>query len=274
MLHRLNDLDDFAIHATDGDIGRTKDFYFDDKQWVIRYLVVETGTWLSSRKVLLSPMSIKHVNREDKTLTVSISKEQVKHSPDIDTQKPVSRQHEMDYLNYYGYPFYWENSGLWGYYPMPLMAASGVRALVPQPDESINVPDMFGDGDSTKHREYDHHLRSSGAVTGYNMEATDGELGHLQGMLIDTESWAIRYLIVNTSNWWLGHLVLIAPQWIKEVSWDNEKMYVDMTQQQIKDAPIFDPALPFSREHEEGIHRHYERNGYWEDDSHNLTSAP
>jgi len=265
MLHTLEDLDGFAIHATDGDIGKVKEFYFDDKQWVIRYLVVETGSWFASKKVLLSPISIKHLNREDKTLTVSISREQVKNSPNIDTQQPVSRQHETDYLGYYGYPFYWGGAGLWGGYSSPYMIAPGYISMTPQPESSIDVADMFADVDAMRYRNQDHHLRSTLAVTGYHLEATDGDLGHLQGMLIDTDTWAIRYLIINTGNWWLGHLVLIAPQWIKEVSWVTSKIYVAMTQQQVKDAPLFDPAIPFNREHEKGIHLHYGRNGYWED---------
>lgn len=245
MLHTLKDLEGFAIHAADGDIGAIKEFYFDDKQWVIRYLVVETGHWLASKKVLLSPISIKNVNLEGKTLTVSISREQVKNSPDIDTQKSVSRQHEVDYLGYYGYPPYWGNTGLWGGYSSPHMIAPGYSSVAPQPDEGI---DMFADADAIRHRNQDRHLRSSLAVMDYHLEATDGDLGHLQGMLIDTDTWAIRYLIINTSNWWLGHQVLIAPTSIKEVSWGTSKVYVDMTQQQVKGAPLFDPDIPFNDE--------------------------
>jgi hypothetical protein len=259
MLHTINDLKNLAIHASDGDIGLTKDFYFDDKQWAIRYLVVETGSWLFSKRILLSPISIKELNQENKTLTVSISRSQVKNSPDIDSEKPVSRQYEVDYMGYYGYPHYWGNTGLWGSYPSPYMMAPGYYSVAPQPDD-FDAPDMFADVNAALSRDKDHHLRSSDAVTGYHLDAIDGELGHLQGMLIDIDTWAIRYLIINTSNWWLGHLVLIAPKWIKEVSWPTSKIYVDMTQQQVKDAPTFDPSVPFSLEHEQSLQTHYGRN--------------
>lgn len=258
MLHTLNDLENIAIHATDGDIGQTKALYFDDKQWVIRYLVVETGSWLFSKKVLLSPISIKHLNWEDNTLTLSITREQVKNSPDIDTEKPVSRQYEVDYMRYYGYPYYWSNIGLWGDFPNPYMIAPDYSNIAPQPDENPDAPDSA----EIEDQDQDQHLRSSHAVTGYHLEAQDGDLGHLQGMLIDTDTWAIRYLIINTSNWWLGHSVLIAPQWIKEVNWLTSKIYVAMTRQQIKDAPIFDPSVPFDRELEKDLQRHYDRKDY------------
>jgi hypothetical protein len=114
MLRSMKDLENYAIRATDGIIGHVKDFYFDDGTWVVRYLVVETGSWLSSRKVLISPMAIGHPEWTGRVLPVSITKEQVKNSPDIDTDRPVSRQHERQYLEYYGYPFYWGGAGLWG----------------------------------------------------------------------------------------------------------------------------------------------------------------
>ena len=129
MLRSMKNLEDYAIRATDGIIGHVKDFYFDDEAWVIRYLVVDTGTWLSSRKVLISPISIGHPDWTDRVLPVSITKEQVKNSPDIDTQKPVSRQHEIQYLGYYGYPYYWGGAGLWGEGIDPSMTDDGLRWL-------------------------------------------------------------------------------------------------------------------------------------------------
>ncbi|WP_231907402.1 PRC-barrel domain-containing protein [Colwellia sp. PAMC 20917] len=237
----------------------TKDLYFDDKHWVIRYLVVETGSWLSSKKILLSPISIKEFNQEHKKLTVTITREQVKKSPEIDSEKPVSRQHEVDHMAYYGYEHYWGNTGIWGSEPSPNMMALGYYSVAPKPD-NLDNPEISADIKAALSRDNDHHLRSSHAVVGYHLDAIDGELGHLQGMLIDIDTWAIRYLIINTSNWWLGHLVLIAPKWIKEVSWPTTKIYADMTQQQVKDAPTFDPSVPFSLEHEQNLQTHYSRN--------------
>src|ERR1035441_10402649 len=126
MLRSIKDLENCAIRATDGLIGHVKDFYFDDEAWLVRYLVVETGSWLSSRKVLISPIAISHPDWTGKVLPVSITKEQVKNSPDIDTDKPVSRQHEMQYLRYYGYPYYWAGGGLRGQGAYPGMMLMGL----------------------------------------------------------------------------------------------------------------------------------------------------
>ncbi len=262
MLHTLSELEEFAIHATDGIVGKVIDFYFDDEHWVVRYLVVETGVWLSSRKILLSPISVREFEWEKKQLDVVISRGQVKDSPDIDLHKPVSRQNEIDYLSHFGYPLYWGNVGIWGSYANPYMMAPGyhinnMASLVA--DEKIPAGAF-----NTTSSSNNHHLRSNSEVIKYRIEATDGALGHLQGMLIDPETWAIRYLIVNTSNWWLGHLVLVAPEWIKKVSWRTSRISVHLTQAQIKDGPVYDPDIGIDHAAEEALHSHYGRKDYWE----------
>ena len=127
MLRSIKDLEGFAVGATDGTIGHVKDFYFDDRAWIVRYLVVDAGAWLSSRKVLISPISIGRPDWAERLLHVSITKEQVRQSPDIDTDKPVSRQHEMQFSGYYGYPYYWGGSGYWGggMYPNMMLPGCG-----------------------------------------------------------------------------------------------------------------------------------------------------
>jgi hypothetical protein len=264
MLRSMKKIEDCAIHATDGNIGQVKDLYFDDKAWVIRYLVVDTGSWLSSRKVLISPIAIGHTNWTEKVLPVSITKEQVKNSPAIDTDKSITRQHETMYLGYYGFPYYWGGAGLWGagMYPSMLMTGySGVGA--PRSNERPEVDEPKARTEAARHQDDDHHLRSSNAVKGYHIEATDGEIGHVQGLLVDEETWAVRYMIVDTSNWWLGHQVLIAPQWIQDVSWSDSKVSVNLTRQAVKDAPPYDAAVQLDRDQELGIYKHYGRPGYW-----------
>ena len=264
MLRSMNDLEDCAIRATDGIIGQVKDLYFDDKAWVIRYLVVDTGTWLSSRKVLISPIAIGHPNWTEKVLPVSITKEQVNNSPAIDTEKPVTRQHETTYLGYYGYPYYWGGAGLWGGGMYPGMLMTGYSGFgAPSPVVRPEVEEANARAEAARHRDDDPHLRSCKAVKGYQIRATDGDIGHVQGLLVDEETWAIRYIIVDTSNWWLGHQVLIAPQWIQDVSWPDAKVSVSLTRQAVKDAPPYDPAVPLDRRQEIGIHKHYGRPGYW-----------
>ena len=267
MLRSMRDLEGYVIRATDGPIGHVKDFYFDDKSWVIRYLIVDTGSWLSSRKVLISPIAIGQSNTVDRILPASITREQVKNSPDIDTDKPVSRQHEMEYSGYYSYPYYWGGAGFWGagVYPSAMLMGVGFDGS-DAAHATAQAAEARAAREAARHQDDDPHLRSGHAVIRYDIEASDGGIGHVEGLLIDEETWAIRYLIVNTGNWWLGHQVLVAPQWIKSVSWPDHSVVVNLTQQAVKDAPPYDSAIKLERDQEIGLHKHYERAGYWADE--------
>jgi hypothetical protein len=267
MLRSIKDLEGYAVGATDGTIGHVKDFYFDDRAWVVRYLVVDTGAWLSSRKVLISPIAIGRPDWKERLLHVWMTKEQVRNSPDIETDKPVSRQHEMEYSGYYGYPYYWGGTGYWGgdMYPnlmMPGYGGYGSPAAIRSEEQSA-----YGRAEAERSRTDDPHLRSCRVVMEYHLHATDGDIGHVEGMLVDDATWAVRYLVVNTSNWWQGHKVLIAPQWIDDVSWFDSKVSVKLTRQLIKDAPAYDPARSLGRAQEMGLYEHYGRAAYWAEDA-------
>ena len=266
MLRNTKDLENYAISATDGPIGHVKDFYFDDDAWVIRYFMVDAGSWLSSRKVLISPISVHRPDWLERTLPVSITKEQVRNSPDIDTDKPVSRQNEEQYMGYYGYPNYWGGGGMWGdgVYPYAMVPGYAGYAL-DRVDraEREREEEAYLRAERARHRNDDPHLRSCKAVTGYHIHATDGEIGHVAGYLVDDETWAILYLIVDTSNWWVGHKVLIAPPWIKGVHWSDQTVSVDLSRESIKNAPPYDSTSDWGRDQELSLYRHYGRSGYW-----------
>jgi uncharacterized protein YrrD len=264
MLRSMKDLEGYAIHATDGIIGHVEDFYFDDAAWVIRYLVVDTGTWLSNRKVLISPIAIGNPDWPERSLKVSLTRKQVMNSPDIDTKKPVSRQHEIEQLAHYGYPFYWGGPGAWGWgaYPNLMMTDAG-----PDPTDALykraQAREVRAMVEAQKSLHENPHLRSCREVLNYHIEATDGDIGHVQGFLFDDESWSIRYLVVDTNNWWLDHKVLVVPQWIEDVSWLDATVSVGLTREAVKEAPPFDSTLQLDREQEMEIYLHYGRTGYW-----------
>lgn len=264
MLRSIKDLEGFAICATDGTIGQVKDFYFDDQTWAVRYLVVETGSWLSSRKVLISPIAIVHPDWTGRAFPVLLTKERVRNSPDIDTEKPVSRQHEKQFLGYYGYPYYWAGDGLWGQGAYPGMMLMGLGEGGPDAAyRHARAEEDRAQAESEEASNGGAQLRSGNALMKYYIEASDGGMGHVQGLLLDDDTWAIRYLVVDTSNWWGGHQVLIAPHWIQEISWLDATVSVKLTQQAVKDAPPYDSALPFSRDQEMALYDHHARAGYW-----------
>jgi sporulation protein YlmC with PRC-barrel domain len=265
VLHRMKDLEGYTIAAVDGVIGHVKDFYFDDDSWVIRYLVVQTGQWLSHRRVLISPIAINQPNWSERSFPAGITQERVKNSPSIDTDKPVSRQHEKEYLGYYGYPRYWVGGGLWGWGVNPRMVLGGVGSERTATGSGRAHAEKSGiDADeNSEGLPHDPHLRSGNEISSYDVHAEDGDIGHVQGILVDEKSWAIRYLIVNTSNWWLGHEVLIPPQWIVGVSWEDRKVSVSLSRHAVRASPPYAPGSRVGRDEETRLHSHYGRPGYW-----------
>jgi hypothetical protein len=252
MLMNTTLLKGLVIRASDGELGTVDRFYFDDETWSIRYLTVETGGWLSGRRhVLISPFSVVHADWQAKRLDVSLTKKQVEHSPDISTQQPVSRQHEAEFLGYYGYPCYWGGPYLWG----PASYPAGSYSSTITAGEAL--------ADRVRRESADSHLRSSEAVTGYNIEATDGEIGHVDGFVVDDQAWAIRYVEVATRNWWPGQKVLVSPGWVERVSWAQSKVYVGLSREAVKNAPAYTDATPITREYENRLYLHYGRPPYW-----------
>ena len=267
MLRNTKDLEEFVLGAKDGVIGNIRDFYFDDAEWVIRYLIVDTGSWLSSRKVLISPMAIgKPESWGERTLPVDLTRAQVEASPDTDTEQPVSRQQERAILVHYGYPYYWGGMGLWGggLYPYTMVPGLVGFGTAPPP---FGQPDSVDRETEANSHQDDPHLRSCHEVSGYQLHASDGEVGHVRGFLVDENTWAIRYLIVNTGSWWRGHEVLISPGWVKAVEWSDNTVVVDMTRQALVDAPVYDSKVPLDRADKGGVHQHHGRAGHWSEES-------
>jgi hypothetical protein len=253
MLRNITQLKGFAIRARDGEIGTLEQFYFDDESWAIRYLVVNAGDWLGGRLVLVSPFALRQAEWESQRLDVALTKKQIEDSPPIDTHKPVSRQHEALYLGYYGYPYYWGGPYMWGLASYPAGLTVDREAVT----EAEKLRARAGKESP------DSHLRSTDEVTGYHIEATDGDIGHVKDFLVDDETWAIRYLEVDTRNWWPGKKVLVSPQWIDNVSWPDSKVYVNLTRETIKNGPEWDESTTITREYENRLYDYYDRSPYW-----------
>jgi hypothetical protein len=183
---------------------------------------------------------------------VALTKRQVENSPDIATHQPVSRQHETAYLSYYGYPEYWGGPYLWG----PAFQPSQLAAVCTAPTEEARA-------ERIRQQSTDSHLRCTEGVTGYYVGAADGEIGHVDGFVVDDEAWAIRYIEVATRNWWPGKKVLVSPAWIERVSWTDSKVYVGLSREAIQNGPEYVESIPVTREYENRLYFHYGRPPYW-----------
>ncbi len=247
MLNSAKTLKGYRLKSIDGEIGEVKEFYFDDRYWAVRYLVADAGNWLTNRQVLISPYALKEVIREDKDIAVNLTKKQIEGSPLLDSDKPVSKQFEETYFKYYGWPAYWGGPFMWGHYSNILRNPEGRKK------------------DGKEAKAWDPHLRSTQYITGYKVQAGDGEIGHVEDFIIDDVTWAIRYLVINTGEWMSGKKVLISPRWIDRVSFDESKVFTGLSRDDIKNSPEYTEASMPNRDYEERLHLHYKRQGYWDD---------
>jgi hypothetical protein len=215
MLRSIKEICGDKLGALDGEIGHVKDFYFDDNQWAVRYVVADTGSWITGRLVLLSPHALGRLPAKGKILPVNLTRQQIENCPVIDSHKPISRQYEEEYYRYYGWPYYWEGAALWGMSGFPILP---VR---PEP-----FPGQPAKPEVSREDSVDAHLRSAQAVLGYQVQTGQEISGHVVDFAMDDESWVIAHLVVNTGHRFSGNTLMISPDQVDRISWDESKVYL------------------------------------------------
>jgi sporulation protein YlmC with PRC-barrel domain len=251
MLRNASAINGYAIVASDGKLGTVSDFLFDDASWMIRWLVVDTGNWLSGRKVLLPPSVLGHLDPAREEFVVRLTMQQVKDSPDIDFDRPVSRQMETNVYDYYGWSPYWGTGfymGGYGYMGGPMMGT---------PYSEARRPDLEATTTTELRSDDDPHLRSIEAVTGYHIHATDGEIGHVEDFLVEDADWSIHYLLVDTKNWWPAKKVLISPRSAPDIDWTEKLVNLDVDRRRVKESPEYDASITIDRAYEKHFHDYY-----------------
>jgi len=235
MLRSIKQLYGEKLGTSDGEIGHVKDFYFDDQKWGVRYVIVDTGSWLSGRLVLISPHAFGNFHEYDHRLLVNLTRKQIENSPPIESHKPVSRQYEAEYYRYYGYPSYWNGVEMWGAAGFP---------VVPLPNLMVTEDDSrCGSSDGE-----DPHLRSTKAIAGYHIHASDGEIGHVTDFMIDDKSWEIQHFVVETGHWFAGKEIAVTPAHINRISYEESSVFVNLTRATIMDAPEYHTPLAANHE--------------------------
>jgi len=250
MIDKWTTLHGCEIRATDGDLGKVTDFFFDTHEWGVRYFVVDTGHWLQRRSVLLAPEAVTQPppTGSDRALPVNITKEQVKNSPRLDVDIPFEPQQEVAYREYYGWPGYWPVA-------MFTTASVGVAPGPLAPDTASRVQSTQKARNQTEQM----RLRRGEEVKGYAIAAADGDLGTAEDYQLAQDGWKLRYMMIDTRRWLPGKTVLVAPAWIESVDWTDHKVSVDLTREQIKAAPEFDKNARLTREYEQALMAHYGR---------------
>lgn len=226
MLRSIKQLYGNKLGASDGEIGHVKDFYFDDLNWAIRYLVADTGSWLPGRQVLISPYSLGRLDQAEKVLRVNLTRKQIESSPSIDLHQPVSRQYEEEYYRYYGWPSYWQGGGLWGLSGFPILE------LPPKPLPNEQVPAI-----DPQPKRPDAHLRSTQAVNGYHLHRGDEIIGHVCNFMMDAQSWVIGQLVIKTGNRFSGEEVLIPTKNVERISYEESTVFATLGSETAPQSP-------------------------------------
>lgn len=238
MLQSIQNFLGYGLSAKNGEIGKAHDILFDDRHMGTRYLVADTGSWLPGRKVLISPESLGSPDYEEQVVPVNLTREVIESSPPLREDEPVSRQFEVSLMEHFAWTGF-----------------SGSGAPLHLEEKTRGTDDSSGGNP---------HLRSTREVSGYKIEATDGEIGKIDDLIVDVETWQIRYLVADIGTWLKGRKVLFSTDWIQGFDFADRKATVHLTKQSIEDSPEFEPALPINRQYEEKLYDYYGRPVYWE----------
>ena len=250
MLKLASAFKGYSIEASDGEIGTVADFLFDDRNWLTRWLVVDTGKWLTGRKVLLHPAALGKADHERRELPVALTKAQIQGSPELSAHEPVSMQMEHLLYDYYG----WQ--------PMSIESAFGANPIA----SKYSAPPLFVFAPvaetAIRPDACNPHLRSLEAITGYHIIGSDGEIGKAEDMLIDDAGWGVPYLVVDAGNWWSGKHVLMSRHTVREISWADRQIRVEVALHQVKASPPWTVLGDVDPDYEKDLHDHYNWPGH------------
>ena len=252
MLQVISPLKGFSVEASDGRIGTVVDFLFDEVSWKLRWLVIDCGTWLRGRKTLIHPSAISQEDLERQHFVVSLTKAQVEGGPALAEDQPVSQQMENQLYTYYG----WDP--LWGGANLSAIPGAMASPLMGPPYMGLGpIDEAEAPRGGAMSRGTDPHLRSVVEVIGYRVHAVDGEIGHIENLMLDGADWSVRYLIVDTRNWWFGQRVLISPFAVKTIDWFDRHVELNVSCEVVKTSPPWDPLAAVNDEYAKRLHKHY-----------------
>ncbi|EPX78511.1 PRC-barrel domain-containing protein [Salipiger mucosus] len=227
MLMSFHDLRSYGIHATDRQTGSINDFYFDDHDWRVRYLVAHTGFLLTGRETLVGAARLGTPDAERMELPINLSADELRTAEPAEAHPPANAQrHAAQVL---------PDTGFWAPYLVGTeLFYTPTRAqeqLVQARDES---------GAASAEDSEDMNLRSMIDVTGYTIAAKDGEIGSVCDFLIDPEDWKLQHVVVDTGHWLPGRRVAITTRCIKAVDGLEQRIHVEVSRQEIEEAPKLD----------------------------------
>lgn len=259
MLRKMSSLKGFKVQGLGDELGKLTDFYFDQHHFILRYLVIDTGNWLNSNKMLVSTTALEDIDYQSREILINLSAEELEDGPELNCNKPISKLMEEKLTNHFNWPVYWLN-------PYP-SGGPTVQSGTQMREKLLNFRKLTDQEKQNQEKEIESNLRSFNEIKGYHIQAEDKEFGHLKDLFFDEENWIIRYLLIDTRNILPGKDVLIAPEWLQNISWNNQKLYLNKPKTEIKNAPEYIEGKSdhlVNPSYEEKLYNHYEEIKYWQ----------
>lgn len=240
MLRRAKELKGYHVRAVDGDVGSVHDVLVDDARWLVRYMVVESGSWIGSKTVLLSPATLGVPDVEGRAFSIDLTRREVEEGPIIDVTQPVPVDPAQG-----GATFGLLAPGR----PVepPTVEGEPIQAAAPPAGEATSVA----------------HLRSLAVLRGFAVEALDGTIGRVDDVIVDDESWVVRYVVISRGRLRRRHIILPAA-WINRVRWAIQTMSFDLERGMVESGPTYEPSKELDRDRERQVYDHYGQPKYWE----------
>ena len=264
MLRSAKTIIGYHLQAQNGKIGTCSDFLFDEEYWSVRYMVADTGGWLSGKKVLVSPQLFGDPSWASRTFPVLLTKEEIEKAPSLDTHEPVSRRYEKMWLNHFGFKYYWITSGG--------LAPGYVISSPYQPTSKSDAADTAPEKKSPDNQQVENdtadddeiRLRSVNEIVGYRINARGELFGEVEEFIVDDTTWIIRYVVMNTGGWFSGKKVLAPPEWIESISWHDRDVVMNVVRSSIEACPEYEPSRPINREYEQVLYDYHGKPHHWE----------
>jgi sporulation protein YlmC with PRC-barrel domain len=206
-----------SIVAADGEIGGVHDVYFDTNNWTVRHLVVDTRKWLPGRKVLVAPHAIQSWDERSRSLRLTLTREQIRHSPDIDAHLPISRQMTAQLGHYYG------GSMAPGALVPPLMTPFGIGPVYPYTGVPAPTAYLKAQAPETE-QHHNSHLRSMKEITGYRVETSDGDVGRVRDFAVDLRRGEVTLLVIEVVDNAVSGEVAVGVARVREIRWDDRRV--------------------------------------------------
>ena len=235
----------YSLKAKNGEKGKVKNFLFDDRSWMIRYLEAELGSFFSEKRVLIPRMFLGEPEWDNKHFPIELSVERIKESPDLNFDMPVSRKYEQELVRHYDIQPYW----------MVNAAAYAGQESFFYPGNLFRAPKKV-----IKEEDIDTSLRSFNEVVGYHIDAVDDTFGQIVDLIIDDKDWQILHVVIDTKTlvpW--SRKVLVPIELIDEINFMDHRVTVNMPKEAIKNSPEFDESEPVNSEYEEVLYDYYGR---------------